>query len=195
MNPQLWWYVARATGVVAWGLASLSVLWGLALSGRPFGRRPTGPWLLDLHRFFGGLAVVFVAVHIGAIVADTFVHFGWADVLVPFASNWKPLPVALGVVALYCLVAVELTSLAMNRLPKRFWRGVHFTSAIVFVASTVHFLTAGTDRSNTALRLAIAVTVAAATFLLTFRIMDATQPKPERRARVPRVPVGVTDDR
>lgn len=32
MNNQLWWYVARSGGIVAWALLAGSVLWGLALS-------------------------------------------------------------------------------------------------------------------------------------------------------------------
>jgi hypothetical protein len=167
--------------LVAWGLASLSVLWGLALSGRPFGRNPTRAWLLDLHRYFGGLSVLFVGGHIGAIVADSYEHFGWADVLVPLASSWKPLPVAWGVVSMYFLVAIELTSLAMKRLPRRLWRGVHYTSVVVFVASTLHLLTGGTDRHNVVLRIAAAATTAMATFLLAYRVIAPKPARPQRR--------------
>lgn len=28
MNPQTWWYMARATGYVAWGLVAASVIAG-----------------------------------------------------------------------------------------------------------------------------------------------------------------------
>ena len=185
MNPQLWWYASRATGVVAWGLASLSVLLGLALSGRPFGRNPTGPWLLDLHRFLGGLTMLFVGAHVGSIAADSFVHFGWADLLVPLASGWKPAAVAWGIVAMYFLAAIELTSLAMKRIPKRVWRGVHMTSVMVFLASTLHLLTAGTDRGNELLRMSAVAVTAVGTFLLAYRVVAANQPKAEPRRRVP----------
>lgn len=181
MTPQLWWYVARATGVVAWALSTLSVLWGLALTGRPFGRNPTGPWLLDLHRYLGGLSVLFVGGHVGAIVADNYEHFGWADVLVPLASGWKPLPVAWGVVSMYFLVAIEVTSLAMKMLSRRLWRVVHFTSGVVFVASTLHLLTAGTDRENMALRIAAATATALVTFLLAYRVIAPKPARPQPR--------------
>jgi predicted ferric reductase len=183
---QFWWYVSRATGVVAWALATLSVLWGLALSGRPFGRNPTGPWLLDLHRYFGGLSVLFVGGHIAAIVADSYVHFGWADVFVPLASGYKSLAVAWGVVSMYFLLAIEVTSLAMKKLPKRLWRGVHYTSFVVFIASTLHLLTVGTDRGNMPLRVAAAMATAVATFLLLYRLIG---PKPVK-SQPRRLPVG-----
>ena len=46
---------------------------------------------------------------------------------------------------MYLLFAVELTSLARTRLPRRLWRRVHYASFVVFAATTVHGLSAGTD--------------------------------------------------
>ena len=57
MTSQMLWYVARAGGIVAWGLAASSVVWGLALSTHVLGRKPRPTWLFDLHRFLGGLAL------------------------------------------------------------------------------------------------------------------------------------------
>lgn len=59
MSSQVFWFAARASGIVAWALAASSVVWGLALSSRVLGRRPRPAWLFDLHRFLGGLALVF----------------------------------------------------------------------------------------------------------------------------------------
>ena len=145
MNNQLWWYVARSGGIVAWALLAASVLWGLALSTKVLRGRPRPNWILDLHRFLGGLALVFTGVHVGSLILDSYVHFGPADFLVPFASSWKPVAVAFGVLALYLLIAVEATSLAKRRLPHRVWRRVHLLSMPLFALATLHFVTAGTD--------------------------------------------------
>ena len=119
MNPQVWWYLTRASGIVAWLMLTASVIWGVVLSTKAFPEHRRPAWLLDLHRWLGGLAVSFTAIHLGALVADSYVHFGLADLLVPYASSWQPGAVALGVVALWLLLAVEVTSLAMKRLPRR----------------------------------------------------------------------------
>lgn len=178
MNERLWWYVARSSGLVAWVLLAASTLWGLALTTRAFSGRAAPRWLLDLHRFLGGLSVVFVAVHLTGIVADTFVHFGPADVLVPLASAWHPLWVAWGIVALYLLVAVEVTSLLRPRLPYRLWKGVHALSFLLFVTATVHGLVAGTDTDDPwALWPMIAVTMAVA-FLAVARAAAGPRPEP-----------------
>ena len=146
MNGRLWWYVSRSSGLVAWALLAASTLWGLALTTRAFSARAgLRRWLLDVHRFLSGLAVAFVAVHVAASVADTFVHFGPADVLVPLASSWHPTWVAWGVVSMYLLAAVELTSLLRRHLAHRLWRSVHALSFVLFVVATVHVLLTGPD--------------------------------------------------
>ncbi len=84
------WYVARASGLVGWGLLAAATLWGLALSTKALGPRPRPNWLLDLHRWLGGLALIFTGVHVGSLLLDTYVHFGLTSVLVPFASDVAP---------------------------------------------------------------------------------------------------------
>ena len=111
MSSHFWWYVARAGGLVAWALVLASCTWGLLHALRAFGRRPSPAWMLSTHRYLSALAIAFVAVHVVAILADDFVHFSLADVLVPMVSSWHPLAVAWGIVGMYVLLAVEVTSL------------------------------------------------------------------------------------
>jgi predicted ferric reductase len=92
------------------------------LSTHVMGRNPRPAWLFDLHRFLGGLAVIFTGVHVAAVLLDSYVHFSVINVLVPFTGTWHPAAVAWGIVALYLLLAVELTSLVRSRIPKRLWR-------------------------------------------------------------------------
>ena len=83
-------------------------------------------------------------------------------------SAWKPGPVAWGIVATYLLVAVQVTSWFRKRIPKRVWHTVHLGSFGLFVAGTVHGMTAGTDWANHAVRwgsLAIGAWVTALTLI------------------------------
>jgi predicted ferric reductase len=144
VDPKLAWYVARSSGIVAWALLTVAVLWGLFLASGLL-RRPKRGWYLDLHRFLGGLTVVFTAVHLLGLWADNFVHFGVTELFVPLASRWHPMPVAYGVTAFYLLIAVEGTSLALPRIPRQLWRWVHLSSFLLYVLATAHVLTAGSD--------------------------------------------------
>lgn len=171
MRSQLLWYTTRSTGIVSWALLSTSVLWGLVLSTRALGRRPRPSWVLDLHRFVGGASAIFVAVHVVSIVLDSYVHFGVVDVLVPLASSWHPGAVAWGIVGLYLLLTVEITSLMRKRLSKRVWHAVHLSSFALYVVATVHLLTAGTDRHNALLQWSVITVTALVGFLTFLRIL------------------------
>ena len=155
------WLVARSSGIVAWALIVASAAWGLLLATRVLGRKASPAWLLSLHRFLGALAVVFTAVHVVAIVADQYVDFGLTEVLVPFASSWEPFAVALGIVGMYVLAAVQVTSLLRGHLSQSAWRRVHLLSYALFATTTVHALMAGTD-TNALLPTGVAVIFGAA---------------------------------
>jgi predicted ferric reductase len=178
VRSQTWWYVARSGGIVAWALASLAVVGGLQLSTRLV-KRPAPAWMLDVHRFLGGLSVVFVGVHLLGLALDDFIGFQPVDFLVPFMSSYKPAAVALGVVAMYLLLAVEITSLLMRRLSRRTWHAVHLTSFVVFVIGTVHGLTAGTDRHNALFQWACLLTAGVVLLMTLVRVWS-----PRREARI-----------
>lgn len=171
LNEHLAWYVARSGGIVAWALVTASIVVGLALATRVVRRKGLPAWQLDLHRFLGTLALVFTAVHVAGLVADSYVEFGWAEVLVPMASSWRPGAVAWGVVGLYVLVAIQLSSWLVRRLPRRVWHGIHLTSFGLFVAATVHGIQAGTDRTNLLVQWLAITGTALVLFLTLFRLL------------------------
>jgi predicted ferric reductase len=148
INSQISWYTARASGLVAWALVTASILWGLALSTRLIRKKGVPAWLLDLHKFLGTLTIVFVAVHIFALWADTYVYFGPRELFVPFASQWRPVSVAWGIAATYLLVAIQITSWMMRRIPRRLWHAVHMSSFPLFIMATIHGFAAGADNKN-----------------------------------------------
>jgi len=184
MNGQIWWYAARSGGILAWLLLAASVLWGLTLTTRVAGRITRPAWLLDLHRFLAAAALVFTGIHVLGILLDTYVHFGLAEVLVPLTGTWHPVAVAWGIVGFYVLAAIEVTSLVRSRLPQRVWRSVHFASFPLFIVTTIHGLSAGTDRHSPLMvwgTVAICIIIGALTAL---RVASATSPRP--RAVAPR---------
>ena len=176
-NQQFWWHLARASGIVTWGLLTASALWGVLLSTRMLKPYDRPAWLLDLHKWLGTLTLLGTGLHMAAIVGDSYVHFGTADVFVPFASGWKTIGVAWGIIGFYLLVAVQVSSWLMKKIPKSLWRSIHYSSYGLFVTVTLHSLTAGTDRSNTLFQ---ALTVALVTLMLaatSIRILYAGKPK------------------
>ena len=145
MNEQFWWYLARSSGLVAWALLAASLIWGVLLATKLLAPDVRPAWTLDLHRWLGGLTIVMTGVHLAALIADSYVTFTLADVLVPFASDYQRVGVALGVLGLWLAVAVQVSSLMLRRIPTRLWRRVHLASYALVVVVSVHAVVVGTD--------------------------------------------------
>jgi len=178
MDHRVWWWATRSAGIVAWFVIAAAVVWGLLASTKLIRRRGVPAWILDLHRYLGTLTIVFVIVHVGAVWLDSFVNFTPKQLLVPFASTWRPHAVAWGIFATYLLIAIELTSWAMRRLPRKLWHRVHVLSLPMLALATVHGFLAGTDRSNRAFQWAVFLVVIVVVFLLVVRLLS-----PSRSAR------------
>lgn len=179
IREQIWWYFARSAGLLTWATACASIILGLVMSTRKVGRKTNGPWVLDLHRFLSGLTIIFMALHMFALWADSFVTFGWAALLVPGASDWRPLPVAFGVLAFWILIGVEVSSLVKNHIPHQWWKALHLGSYAVAILGTVHGLTAGSDVGNPIVRVLGAVTLLVIVVLTVLRVIEATGPADE----------------
>ena len=189
LKTQTWWWLARSSGMVAWALVSASIVWGLTLSTRLIRRRGIPAWLLDLHRYLGTLSLVFTAIHLLGLWADSFVTFGPRELFIPFASAWRTRAVLWGILAMYLLIAIEITSWLMRWLPRRVWHSIHLSSFVLFVSVTAHGFLAGTDRSNLALQWGALTGCTLVGFLAAFRLFA---PRRGERSVVRRVPDATT---
>ena len=181
MNEQFWWLLARSGGIVALALVAASVVWGLLVSSKYLqgGAKPRN--LVSVHRFLGAMSVVFTGIHLAALWLDSWIQFTLADLLIPFAADWRPVPVALGVIGFWLLVAVQGSSLLMRRLPRRLWKWVHLTSFALLPLGLLHGITAGTDAHTVWYRLSTAGAIGLVTWLTVWRAWLV----PGRRRRQP----------
>lgn len=138
------WLVARASGLVAFGLLTLSVWLGLAMSTRLLGPRRQKA-LFGWHRTLVWTALAMVGLHMGSVLLDPVLHFGLPALLVPFAAPWKPIGVAAGVVGGWLTLMLALSFRAKRWIGHRGWRLLHFASFAAFALFLGHALTVGTD--------------------------------------------------
>lgn len=143
------WYTTRATGLVSLVLLTASVLLGLLTAGRFSSQRWPRFLTQGMHRNVSLLVLVFLALHIGSTVLDTYTSISLAAAFVPFASSYKTVWLSLGAVALDLLIALVVTSLVRNRLGYRTWRRVHWLAYACWPVAVAHGLGIGTDRSVT----------------------------------------------
>jgi sulfoxide reductase heme-binding subunit YedZ len=159
------WFIARASGLTAYGLLTGSVLMGLIVKSRPVPRVRQAS-ATDLHRFLALLGLGMVALHGIALELDTTVHIPLAGLLVPGAIGYRPVATAVGVVSAELMLLVYVSFALRRHIGVKNWRRLHWVTYFVFAGATVHGLAAGTDSSQSwaiALYLGALGLVAAAT--------------------------------
>jgi len=139
------WDVARAGGFTAFGLLTLSVAIGLALTLHI--QSPRWPRIInsELHNFLTLLALVFTGVHVLAVWVDPFTHFGLNEMLIPLASHYRPLWMALGIIALYIGIAIGLSTWLRPYIGYKLWRSLHVLTLLLFALVVIHGITMGSD--------------------------------------------------
>jgi sulfoxide reductase heme-binding subunit YedZ len=177
-----WWLAARASGVVAIALVTLSVGIGLAMAGR-VARRPGLPrTLMALHQNAALAGLIAIAVHGLTLLADPWLHPGLAGVVVPFAMRYRPAFTGLGVVAAYTAALLGLSFYARRSIGARLWRRMHRATVVVYVLGVAHALGSGTDASTPWLRAFLLVTGIPIVALFVRRITARRAPRPARAA-------------
>lgn len=144
-DPQLSWFVARATGFISLVLLTLSLVLGVGSSTR----MATAGWprfvTQALHRNVSLFVLALLAVHIAAVVIDDFVTITVADSVIPFVSSYRPIWLGLGALSFDLLVALTVTSELRHRIGYGTWRAVHWTAYLCWPLAIVHSLGTGTD--------------------------------------------------
>lgn len=188
MNPQFWWYLARASGIVAWLMLTASVLWGVVLASDAIPARGRRVRRLGMHRWLAGLTLVFIAGHLGALLADRAAHIRVLELAVPYVGSWRPTAIALGVIALWLIVAVEVTALLSRRLSRRWWRDIHIAGYGVFWAATIHGALAGSDATKPLYQVTAIAAVALSVFAVSYRLLTSDKRRrtsPSERLTMP----------
>lgn len=140
------WDLARSAGFVAFLCATGAVIFGarrpshLPLRGLP-------ARIYALHRALGIAALLALAVHLIGLKLDTFIGFGWSDLLVaPWAGPFQPLPVTLGWVAMILLILTAASGALRRLLPG--WRTLHLLAYATFALGLLHGVFSGSDSGS-----------------------------------------------
>ncbi len=141
----LTWDIARIGGFTAYGLMLASVVIGLVLSLRWKSVRYPRFVTNELHRFVTLLALVFTIVHGIAVAVDPFIKLSLPELVIPFASHYRPVWMAFGIVAGDLLLAIYLSERVRARIGYDWWRRFHTLAFVVYVFATIHGLGTGSD--------------------------------------------------
>jgi len=140
------WIAARAMGVTAYLLLTLEVALGLVLS-HP---RNTAEWrktkqVFPWHEMVTVFLGAFLALHVTLLAIDPYAKVGIIGAFVPGFSEFRPVAVGIGSVALYALIFTAVTAKWTRLLPSGWWLKVHRFTVVVFLMTWIHAVLAGTD--------------------------------------------------
>ena len=139
------WILLRAAGIGAYVMLFLSVAWGLLATTSIVTKRVSKPSSTLFHQFTATVGVVLLAVHVVLLVVDTYMPFAPLDVLVPLHSTFRPLAITAGVLGMYGMVIVLVTSWLRKPIGTKVWRAIHLLAVPAFTLALAHGVFAGTD--------------------------------------------------
>jgi predicted ferric reductase len=165
---QIWWYVTRASGIIAYLLLWFSTILGLAVTSKYLDGMLDRLFTYDFHEFISLLSVGFTLVHVLVLMLDHYMPYSLIQILVPFLSPYRPFWVGVGVIAFYLILLVTLTFYLRNKIGTRAFRTIHVLSLVGYIGVTLHGFFSGTDTALPSMRILYDVTGLAVLFLTVY---------------------------
>lgn len=170
-----WWLASRAAGVTALLFVTASTILGLTMASGIITRRGIKARLMPAHEYLALVSIAAIAIHGLSLLGDKWLHPGIAGITVPFAIGYRPVWVAIGIIAGYTTFALALSFYGRRFIGVQRWRKLHRLIVVVWVMGVVHALGAGTDSSTLWLRIVLMASVAPAMFLTLYRWLPESQ--------------------
>ena len=142
---QIWWFVTRAAGLIAYLLLWFSTVWGLAVPSKLVAPLLDQTYTFDFHQFISLLSIGFTVLHIIVLMIDQYLPFTIWQVLIPFLAPYRPFWVGVGVISFYTISLVTITFYLRSRIGMSAFRSIHELSLVGYLGATLHGLFAGTD--------------------------------------------------
>jgi sulfoxide reductase heme-binding subunit YedZ len=146
---QFFWAMERAAGLTAYGLLTVAVVLGTLTNSGIWNKWKLRNVMSQVHQFVALLFIPFLALHLWGLLQDKSVLFTWVQVLLPLQSTYRPIPVGFGILSLYGVLVLILSSALRRYIGGKVWRALHALSFPVFILVTLHGLLAGTDSART----------------------------------------------
>ena len=144
-STQMWWYVTRSAGIIAYLLLWFSTVWGLAIPSKLLSPALEQNYTFDFHEFISLLAIGFLILHISVLMVDRYLPYNIIQILVPFTSPYRPFWVGIGIISFYLTILVTVTFYLRKKIGSSTFRAIHLLSLVSYMGATLHGLYAGTD--------------------------------------------------
>jgi len=180
-SVQVWWYITRAAGLMAYLLIWLSTVWGFAVGTKIFDPLLERMFTYDFHEYLSLLGLGFLFTHIVALLADRYQPFNALQILIPFIAPYRPFWVGIGILAAYLSILVTVTFYIRTLVSRQTFRKIHILSVLAYLGATLHGLYAGTDSPLTVVQLMYWGTFLSAVFLCGYWLVTLFMQKQEEK--------------
>ena len=170
------WHIASAACLTAYMLLFLTTAGGLLLRLQtvPDKYRST---ITNIHNTIAITGILFTLLHLSALLFDKQIGFSLADVLIPFWSNYQTLESTMGIISLYVMAIMTLTSIPaiLKRLGYRAWKSIHHLAFLCYWIALYHSVVLGTDSGNALISTIYIITAFIVVSLIALRIKKSMQ--------------------
>jgi sulfoxide reductase heme-binding subunit YedZ len=180
---QIWWYVTRAAGIMAYLMLWLSTVLGLAVTSKYLDEMLDRIFTYDFHEFISLLAVGFLVLHVSVLMLDRYLPYTLSQVLVPFLSPYRPFWVGIGVIAFYLTLLVTITFYLRNKIGSKGFRVIHYFSLAAYIGATLHGYFSGTDTALPTMQLLYKLTGLVVLFLTVYWLVLLSFRKVDKRRK------------
>ena len=170
------WYLSRASGVIAYTLFWLAVIFGLLLSTR-LGKHSNAARVFALHQYLSLIAVGFAAFHAGILLADNFLNLNLWQILLPFGFQTERVGVALGQLGFWLLFICAFSFYIKKYIGQSAWRWLHFLTFMAYTFISIHVFIVGSDSQALPLLVFYAGSQTLVFLLMTYRLVALKQAK------------------
>jgi predicted ferric reductase len=189
VKPKVFWYLSRGSAFIAYFLLWLSMMFGTGITNKLSARWPGLPSTTELHQYTSILGLFFGFFHGMILMADQYMHFSLAQVLLPFSTTtYRPFAVGIGQLSFYIMLMVTLSFYVRKKMGYKTWRALHFFSFASYTLTLIHGITAGTDSSTIVAQYVYLITGALLLFMISYRILVTRANSKEKKLRLQGIP-------
>jgi predicted ferric reductase len=175
---RVFWYLSRASAILAYLFLWLSMTWGLLMTTRLVKIWPGFPSSNNLHKFFALFGLGLGVLHGLLLLGDKFMNFKLVQLLLPFANTtYRPTWVGFGQISLYLWGLIVLSFYLRKKIGQKTWRWLHVLTFFTYGLVLLHGITSGSDSGTPLMKVIYWSSAIVIVFLLTYRLLAKPAPK------------------
>lgn len=187
------WYIIRGAGFAAFALMFLLMISGIGhVTGLTYRFiEPIKAWAI--HKAMAFALVAAILIHVIFLLFDHYVNFSIVQLFVPFLNHYSngttlfglhlnSLGVGFGVIAMYLVFIIVLSSLGYIDTKKGLWKFLHYFSYIAVYLVFIHALYNGSDLKYGTFRAFFILMMVIMTLAVIGRLMRTNKPEDEEKS-------------